>query len=80
MDKRDLTALLIKEIENKKFNILEISGFKINPDLALLAGAAIGYQLGLTHCKQLLNKLNALKAHINEICCLSPPSHDSSEK
>jgi len=55
MTKEDLIKIMTKEIENRKFNVLEITGFKADPKLALLAGASIGYQLGLDFYEQLLN-------------------------
>lgn len=35
------------EIEKASFNLFELTGFKVNPKLALLAGMAIGYRMGL---------------------------------
>lgn len=42
-----LETRLSQAIKDRSFNVLEITGFRVEPDLALLAGAAIGYQLGL---------------------------------
>lgn len=45
---------LSEEIDKANFNFLEIQGFMTTPRLALIAGAAIGYRLGLDDCIKLL--------------------------
>lgn len=45
-----------KAIDDRKFSILEITGFAKEPRLALIAGAAIGYQLALDFCKEQFDK------------------------
>lgn len=37
-----------KEVENRKFNFFEITGFKSQPKLALIAGMAIGYGMAIS--------------------------------
>lgn len=34
-------------MDKRKFNLFEIQGFRSRPDLAILAGMAIGYSLAL---------------------------------
>ena len=51
----DLQVRLNKAIEEEKFDFLEISGFKVNPKLSLLAGALIGYRLAIRDSSKLLN-------------------------
>ena len=51
----NLQARLIKIIKEENFNLFEIAGFKANPKLSLLAGAAIGYKLAIADSLKLLN-------------------------
>lgn len=48
-----------KAIDDRNFNVLEITGFAKEPRLALLAGAAIGYQLGLDDYQPILDEIGA---------------------
>jgi len=43
----ELEQILLNAIEEQEFTLFEVMGFKENIKLALLAGAAIGYQLGI---------------------------------
>ena len=51
----NLQVRLIKIIKEENFNLFEIAGFKANPRLSLLAGAAIGYKLAIADSLKLLN-------------------------
>ena len=51
MVKEDLMERISKEIKNREFNVFEMTGFRFDPNLALIVGAAIGYQLGLDDFK-----------------------------
>jgi len=42
-------------IKEQKFTVLEMIGFSSNPNLALLAGALIGYQLCLKNMEELID-------------------------
>ena len=61
MDKKDrLTELkeLFKEAANaESFTQLEMAGFMANPILAVTAGVAIGYKLGLCEMNKMLDTL-----------------------
>ena len=54
--KEDLEKELRKAVKEHKFSFLEITGFKTDPNLALLAGAAIGYQLAITWVQTLMKE------------------------
>ena len=43
----NLLDMLKAEIDKAEFNMFEVAGFKAKPDLALLAGAIIGYRLAM---------------------------------
>lgn len=45
--KSDLEKRMEAEIEARKFNVLEMQGFRSVPKLALVAGCAIGYRQAL---------------------------------
>lgn len=55
-----------KVIEDRKFNFWEIQGFRVRPDLALMAGVAIGYQLGIDEGIKAVNDLVS-RVNINEL-------------
>ena len=55
--KLKLEERFIEAIKEKKFNSLEMQGFNVRPDLALMAGAAIGYAIGIEDGKKAVNDL-----------------------
>jgi len=60
----DLEKQLKDAIKKHKFGTLEMHGFRMRPDLALLAGAAIGYDLAMDEA--ITSQKEQLKA-INEM-------------
>jgi hypothetical protein len=50
---------LEQAIKDRSFNIFEITGFSMNPKNALLAGAAIGYRVGLSEGQEAIERLTA---------------------
>lgn len=59
MNLNDLENKLKKSIEEEKFTPAEIMGFITEPNLALLAGACIGYKLAMADFKNKLEEINA---------------------
>ena len=43
----DLEERFYKKYDEAKFNVLEMTGFKYSPRLAVVAGIAIGYRMAL---------------------------------
>jgi len=58
MELENLDERIKQEIKDRKFSALEITGFKSDPNLALIAGAAIGYKLGVDDLKRLIEDCN----------------------
>ena len=54
---RDLAQMLTAAIEAKHFNWMEMYGFKLMPKNALLAGAAIGYGIGIEEGQRKIEEL-----------------------
>ncbi len=55
----DLMERIEQKIKSKNFNIFEMTGFKTDPYLALIAGAAIGYKLGVDDYQKIIEKIYA---------------------
>jgi len=53
---KNIEERLQDAIKERKFNFLEMTGFKAKPELALIAGAAIGYQMALDHVNELMDE------------------------
>lgn len=52
-------------INEANFSVSELRGFQANPKLAILAGMAIGYRMGIEKVELELSKLPRWKPQIN---------------
>ena len=49
-------------IDEQRFNLFEIAGFRDKPNLALLAGMALGYKMGMDDTTKAFNKIKEMAA------------------
>ena len=50
---KDLMGRFKDEIQKANFNLFELKGFQEKPELAILAGMAIGYRMGIDFTENL---------------------------
>ena len=49
-------------IDEQRFNLFEIAGFRDKPNLALLAGMALGYKMGMDDTTKAFKKIKEMAA------------------
>ena len=64
----NIKELIETAVQNTPFTPFELEGFKENPKLAILAGAYIGFTVGLNRAKAAFSLLvqQARKEHLDE--------------